>query len=201
MGFHEIDERKVGLFIADVAGHGVPASLVSSMLNVIFSFTEFVAMESSKLMGQFNEILCKDSHDRFVTASYSYIDLENKKLVTSNAGHWPVLIYRDGEIIQLKPRGLWMGIKEDVDYKTEEIDLQNGDRIIMFTDGIIEERSLSGEMFGEERFFDLIQKNRNLSTQEFIDLLFDTIIDFTAKSESEREMFEDDMTFIVADID
>jgi len=201
VGFHQVDNRKVGLFIADVAGHGVPAALISSMLKVIFNF-EIIDYASTpdKFMFEFNNELCKDTHERFVTACYGFINLEKMKITTSNAGHWPIIILRTNEIIQINAKGVFMGILENVIYDVTEFDLLVGDRVVFYTDGIIEERSVDDEMFGEERFFDLIKNGKSLSPDKFIKLLYDNLIEFTAKNENERESFEDDITFIVADI-
>ncbi len=199
--FLQIDDHRIGILIADVTGHGIPAALISSMIKIAFYMSHDKIDDPAALLGKINSSLFEHIYGRFITAFYIFMDIKEKKAVFSNAAHWPIYIQNrfSGEISEHTIRGRLIGITRDEKYKNQTINLKQGDRIILFTDGIIEERSISGELLGEERFLEMIKENSSKQPSRLIDEIFMSLYNWSGSFNSEG--LEDDATMIVADID
>ena len=184
--------------MADVSGHGVPAALIAAMAKIAFSVQKPIARSASMVLTSMNHTLVDKIGKQLLTVSYVYINLETKKLLHANAGHWPLLIWRKRTqtLHDLKPDGIIMGWLSEIDYASAEIELEPGDRILLYTDAIIETRNRTDELFGEERFHRLIEEKQDLSAADFSDFLLSHL---TAWSQQDNG-FEDDLTLIVIDI-
>ncbi len=165
------DDRHVGILIADVSGHGLPAALIASMLQVALTAQVAHASEPGKVLAGLNQALCGKFQQNFVTAAYVYVDLEKKVLKYAGAGHPPVLIWRKsaGSASQLLENGLVMGQFEEATYDSIEIPIEAGDRFVLYTDGILESSNPAGEEFGTDRFLQFLDKNTALETGPFAD--------------------------------
>ncbi|MCG6142641.1 7TM diverse intracellular signaling domain-containing protein [Leptospira mtsangambouensis] len=128
----------LGLVIADVTGHGVSAALDSSTVKIAFRNAKEYNKSPKELIGAMNRFLCTSLHARFVSAAYLYIDYEKKKLSFSSAGNPPLVIIRNREIESFECPGLLLGVRPNYQYEEREIKLQEGDRILVFTDGLYE---------------------------------------------------------------
>ncbi|MCP4131065.1 MAG: SpoIIE family protein phosphatase [bacterium] len=184
-----------GFFIADVSGHGVPAALITTMIKTEFNthvrsnknpdeICELVNFEISRLIGDM---------DYYLTAYLCILNLEDGVLTYTNAGHHPALLYRKltGTIEELDTDGFIMGIEEDAKYCTGSIVLEKGDRVLMFTDGIIETRNQSGEFYEYEKLNEFIADNSNESAQKFVNHLIEDVDAF-----SEGRAVEDDRAIL-----
>ncbi|HEU4888967.1 MAG TPA: PP2C family protein-serine/threonine phosphatase, partial [Thermoanaerobaculia bacterium] len=148
-------DRGAGVLVADVAGHGVPAALIASMVKIAVSSQARLADDPAALVAELNAILRRDVRRAFVTATYLW--LEQHRVVVCNAGHPPPLLYRDGEFLELGGAGVLLGRFADARYVAVATELMPGDRIVAYTDGIPEARNARDEMFGEERLRGLIR--------------------------------------------
>lgn len=195
-----IDDNHFDVLIADVSGHGIPAAFISAMLKVTISFCRESINDPATLIENINTIMYNFTHDQFVTLAYARIDLHNMKLYQTSAGHWPILIHRkdDNEIVYDKVSSIPIGWKIDEEYETYETDIKINDRIILYTDGIVETRDKDNKMYGEERFHDFIKNNIKLNVDKFSDKVIQSIIKWSEISD--EESFEDDVTLIVVDI-
>ncbi len=198
--YHLIDDRHIGVLVADVAGHGIPAAIVAAMMQVAFSFYKIDFKDPSVLFAKINSVMEKYPHGIFMTACCVYIDLDKMKLYHSNAGHRPLLIWRQNsnEIISDKIYDRPIGIVPDSTYSFNEIEIFDNDRIILYTDGIIEARNYKREMFGEVRFNDLIRENHDLNGNDLLDVIVDNAKNWAGITEGQT--LEDDITLIVIDI-
>jgi two-component system, sensor histidine kinase ChiS len=186
----------LGIIIADVSGHGVPAALISSMVKLAFSFHKDCVKTPAKVLFEMNKTLKGKCERQFVTAGSAYIDFENSKIIYSSGGHLPVIVRKkkSGEIIELKSKGRALGLYDNLIFSEAECSLDSGDRIILLTDGVFESRSKALELYGDERFYELIKANASASPAEFVNIVL-----------SELEMwmggtsFEDDLTLLVVD--
>ncbi|HPQ52956.1 MAG TPA: 7TM diverse intracellular signaling domain-containing protein [Spirochaetota bacterium] len=197
--FHIIDERHLGILVADVTGHGIPAALIASMVKIAFSLQKEIAGDPQAVLSNMNETLYGKVERQFVTALYAYIDLEKKTISVASAGHHPLLLWKNdtGEIIEINPRGTLIGPFKTINPQSETVPIQAGDRIILYTDGIIETRNFDGMLWGEDNLFQFIENNRTLSPEKFSVSVIDTLnIWATGKS-----TFEDDLTLITLDVD
>jgi phosphoserine phosphatase RsbU/P len=154
-----------GVLVADVAGHGVPAALIASMVKIAVSSQARLANEPAKLIGELNAILRRDVRRAFVTATYLWVT--PREVVVCNAGHPPPLLLRDGMFVELGGSGVLLGRFADASYVAASTALVPGDRIVAYTDGIPEARNAREEMFGEERLRELVL--RGASAGEVLD--------------------------------
>ncbi|MGA9475695.1 MAG: SpoIIE family protein phosphatase, partial [Terriglobales bacterium] len=134
--FIVVDERHVGILIADVSGHGLPAALIASMLQVALTAQARHVSEPGKVLAGLNQALCGKFQNNFVTAAYVYVDLENNTMNYAGAGHPPLLLWRKsiGSASQLLENGLVMGQFEEATYDSLQIPIEAGDRFVLYTD-------------------------------------------------------------------
>jgi len=193
-----IDEKKLGILIVDVTGHGVAAALIASMVKIVFHICEQHASSPAALLHEMNKLLLGNMSNNFLTAAYICIDTENKTAKLSRCGHEPIVIFNRAtdEFREYLPKGRAMGWIENCSIEEIEINIANEDRILLYTDGIVETRKRNNEMFGNKNLKNEILKSKNMTAREFNDSLFQVV-----KSWSDDDMdIEDDYTFLVIDI-
>jgi phosphoserine phosphatase RsbU/P len=171
--FIVVDERHVGILIADVSGHGLPAALIASMLQVALTAQARHVSEPGKVLAGLNQALCGKFQHNFVTAAYVYVDLEKNIMNYGGAGHPPLLLWRKstGASSQLIENGLVMGQFEEATYDSLQIPIEPGDRFFLYTDGILETANPAQEEFGAERFMKFMETNHKLPAGPFADAL------------------------------
>ncbi|MFZ0522061.1 MAG: SpoIIE family protein phosphatase [Candidatus Acidiferrales bacterium] len=171
--FIVVDERHVGILIADVSGHGLPAALIASMLQVALTAQARHVSEPSKVLAGLNQALCGKFQDNFVTAAYVYVDLERNIMKYAGAGHPPMLVWRKstGNASQLLENGLVMGQFEEATYDSLQMPIEAGDRFVLYTDGILETSNPAQEEFGTDRFMRFMETNYRLPAGPFADAL------------------------------
>jgi phosphoserine phosphatase RsbU/P len=195
--FHLIDDKHLGVIVADVCGHGIPAALISAMVKMAFLQQRPIAAEPKQLVQNLNRLLINRHSNSFVTVGYSWIDLDQQQLVYVNAGHPDLIILNrmTGAFNTYRPRGTFIGFLPDLKFEVQTIPLKPGDRLIMYTDCLFETQSPSGEFFGDERFYALIQEGKDLSPNELKNHILQTLRSWYGKSTS----FEDDLTLVIMD--
>ena len=184
-----------------VSGHGVPAALIASTVKVAFSAQEERAKDASHVLSDMNRIFCGKMKSQFVTAGYIYVDMHEQKLTYSTAGHPPLLIWRKSRraVQEIRLNGMLMGHVPDAKYEEAKVEIEPGDRVVLYTDGIVEATNSDGEFFGKERLIDLIEAKNNLNADDFVDFFLSRLSSWTGRK-LESEAFEDDLTFVVADV-
>jgi sigma-B regulation protein RsbU (phosphoserine phosphatase) len=179
-----------GVLVADVAGHGVPAALIASMVKIAASSQARLADDPAALIAELNLVLRRDVRRAFVTATYLWIDIARRTVTVCNAGHPPPLLYRDGTFVELGGAGVLLGRFADARYVAVTTPLQPGDRIVAYTDGIPEARNAAGEMFGEERLHE-IMRGGGMGV---------TVLAAVREWRGEAMEDADDLTIVVADV-
>lgn len=171
--FIVVDERHVGILIADVSGHGLPAALIASMLQVALTAQARHVSEPGKVLAGLNQALCGKFQHNFVTAAYVYVDLEKNTMNYAGAGHPPLLLWRKstGSASQLLENGLVMGQFEEATYDSLQVPIEAGDRFVLYTDGILETCNPAQEEFGTDRFMQFMETNNKLTAGPFADAL------------------------------
>jgi sigma-B regulation protein RsbU (phosphoserine phosphatase) len=197
--FAKVDTERCGFLIADVSGHGVPAALVAAMVKVAFQAQACHRETPKQVLAGMNEMLSHRLERQFVTAGYAFIDTAAGKLRYAGAGHPPLYILSGGgEVHELFAKGLMLGPFPEAQYAETEQDLAPGDRILMYTDGIVETFNRQEEEFGEERLKTLLCKGTELSAEEMADrLLLETK---TWAGIREGDSLDDDLTLIIIDV-
>ncbi len=195
----ENDERLL-LFIADVSGHGLPGAFLSLITKM--SLESIVKSEIGKNPAEILEALNTTIYNytvnsNFVTAFLGSIDKQTKTFTFAKAGHMPPLIYRKKtkQFLDVTLKGRAMGWFDTVAAFAFEINLQEGDRIVLYTDGITENRNSGGELFGEKRLKELIEKYAQDTPENFSTKLMKEL-----EKHNNLNNFEDDITLLVVDI-
>jgi len=194
--FIPIDEKRIGILVADVSGHGMPAALISSMLKIALGTQTGCASDPARVLAGLNEALYGKFTGHFVTAAYVLIDTEKQSLRYAGAGH-PPLILRDtaaGATREFVENGLFLGYFPNATYSAVELPFKTGDWILLYTDGIIETTNVSEEQYGVDRFKDFLESNHDLSAGQFVDSFLDELSQWSDKA-SGRES-EDDLTLM-----
>lgn len=161
----KIDDNHIGLYIADVSGHGVPASMLTIFLRSSFNKKSLSPSQALKdLYKEFNNSSLDEN--LYITMFYAILDLKAKTMAYSNAGHnvSPV-IFNTGRFELLRLPGIpisnWL---EDPAYEDACVKLNTGDRLFFYTDGIVEMRNKANEQFGDERLLELLLNNASEPT-------------------------------------
>jgi serine phosphatase RsbU (regulator of sigma subunit) len=197
--FARIDDNRFGFLVADVSGHGVPAALVAAMVKVAFQAQARHCEGPARVLAGMNEMLGHRLQDQFVTAGYACINTATGSIDYAGAAHPPLLIKSgSGEIDDLQANGLMLGPFPDAHYDSIERPLAPGDRILMYTDGVVEAFNAKDEEFGERRLRGLLSASADLSVEEFADRLLDEVKKWTGIKRDDS--LEDDLTVIVIDL-
>ena len=147
------------LAIADVSGKGMPAALLSAMLQASLRTQAGSVSSLPAILRNINSLLYRSTAThQFATFFLAHIDGDCRRLEFSNAGHnWPVLMRPGGERLFLERGGTILGILEQVEYEEDRVPLEPGDRVVFYTDGISEAMNAEGEQFGEHRLCEVVQ--------------------------------------------
>lgn len=197
--FIQIDDKHLGILIADVAGHGLPSALIASMLQVALSAQVAYASEPEKVLWGLNKALCGKFTQNFVTAAYVYVDLEKNLMRYAGAGHPPILQYRSStaKTAQVLENGIVLGVFDEATYQTLEFALEPGDRHVLYTDGILEAASPASELYGAERFMRFMEKNHVLNAEQFADTFLRELANWRGQSGDQGQ--QDDITLLLFD--
>ncbi|HEX7078742.1 MAG TPA: SpoIIE family protein phosphatase [Candidatus Eisenbacteria bacterium] len=187
--FIGVDDRTVGVVVADVSGKGVPGSLVMTMIRTALRMEARGNRSASDVMSKMNSFVTEDMRKgMFVTMFYVVLDSVNRSVSYASAGHNPMILYRGGQDATyfLKPKGIPVGINasdEDLFRKTisvEKLTLRQDDMLVIYTDGITEAMNPSREQFGEGRLLASIKRHGHRTAEEFAEALNQEIHEFTA---------------------
>ncbi len=188
-----LNDRTLGLCIADVSGHGLPAALLMSNLQAGVKLLAAHDTTPVALCKKLNQLVCSNvTEGNFITFFYGLLDTENRRLVYVNAGHNPpLLLHRDGKIARLDKGGIPLGLEANRQYQQAEIKLDAGDRLILFTDGLIECTNLKDEVFGQARLLTLLSEHRQLDAAALKKLVISAVAEFC------QSKYLDDLTLVV----
>jgi len=197
--FIQIDDKHIGVLIADVSGHGLPSALIASMLQVALTGQAGHAAEPAKVLLGLNHALCGKFTQNFVTAAYVYVDLENNLMRYAGAGHPPMLQWRNstGKATQVLENGLVLGIVDEASYEALEFLLEPGDRYVLCTDGILEAANSAQEQFGADRLMSFMKNHKHLEAEAFSQSLLDYLSGWFNQTVDQGQ--QDDITLLVID--
>lgn len=193
----KLSESALGICIADVVGKGMPAALLMSNLQAIVRAMATEDMPPKQLCEKVNRVISNNmTPDKFITFFYCLLDAKSKQLVYTNAGHnRPILFHQDGSWMELKEGGLALGMTRERKYEQDEIQLDSGDRLLLFTDGVTEVVNTEQEEFGEQRVIDLLGNNLSLRATELQKKIIEAVTEFS------RGDFQDDVTLITISVE
>lgn len=210
--FLTLGEDRVGLVLGDVSGKGISAALlmaaIQSALRAQF-YDGFVQsseagtssqppvgkrVSSAAVVERLNRQLYENTpEEKYVTFFFAQYDARTRKLIYTNAGHLPPVLFRKDRIERLKTGGTVVGLFSSITYEQAEIQLEPGDLLLAFTDGITEPENTFGEEFGEGRMLEVARRARHSSPELLVEEIYRSVNDWTGSPE-----LQDDMTLLVA---
>lgn len=162
--YYTENKNEFSFIIGDVAGKGISAAFVMAEVKGIFESLSGILFSPKEILIKANKILSRTLHRKnFVSALYGKINFFTSEFEFARAGHCPVLLVSEGQIIKYQPKGLALGLDFSEGFADNldevKIKLQKGDTLIFYTDGITESKNMSNEDFGEGRFIETIRNN------------------------------------------
>lgn len=164
--FIKMENGRVGLAIADVAGKGLHAALLTTKLQATLRAFAFDQRSLSEFIGKVNTIFHRDSPSHLF-ASLFYLDVEEAGGHVSyvNAGHLPAMVMKNGSIRETEKGDLALGLTSTASYAEHSIDLDAGDLFLIFSDGLTEAKNDRGDFFGKERLMQIVRMETGSSEQ------------------------------------
>ena len=189
----KIDDDHAALCVADVVGKGLPAALLMSNFQAALKSLAGQYLSPAVVCERLNNVLFANIPlNKFVTAFYGVVNTRTRTLMFTNAGHNPpLLIQTNGECVSLEAGGGVLGAFADTPYTQGQIELNDGDRLALFTDGLTEAVDASGEQFGEQRLIQLLREARRQSADELKETIFNAAGEFCGNT------FRDDAALMV----
>ena len=192
--FFRIDNQRIGFVVADVSGKGVPAAIFMAVSRTLIRATGVRGVSPAECISYSNELLAQESaNSMFVTAFYGIYNLTTGQVTYTNAGHNPpYLMKADGTILQLPfSSDLVVGAIDDFKYSEETLQLEHGDTLLLYTDGVTEAINSGDEEFGEQRLQAVLAQLTGNSSQDIIERIKACVSDFAGEAEQ-----SDDITLL-----
>jgi len=197
--FIEIGNGRYSIIMSDVAGKGVPASLMMIMIRTVFKALIHSGIgEPSVVVTLMNSTLAPDiASDRFATLLFGVFNLNNRLFRYTNAGYGPLMVYKKDQnscfLVNPQKSSVPVGVMPDIDYNEEDpIQLNPGDALFLFTDGIHEARNEQEQEYGMKRMAEIIPNFAEHGAKEIANLIIDDVLEFAGSAEQ-----YDDMTLLV----
>lgn len=192
--FASVYKDQLKFVIADVSGKGIPAGLLMAFLRGSLRSAMQTGYATNIAMMKMNNLLWESTEqNQFVTAVHGVLDSTNRTVAFSNAGHNPPLLLEgDRAALYLDQGGLPLGLFEDTRYHEYFLEIEPGQILILYTDGVTEAASKSGEEYGQERLARIAREGRQLCARELITFIYDDILRHT-----EGQRPTDDVTFVI----
>lgn len=191
--YFNLEDGRFGFVVGDVAGKGMPAALLASLIQGIFTAQTFLDNPLPVIISNVNQSLAqRGTGNRFVTFFAGILDPDGNCTYV-NAGHNPPFVLsRDGSMKELTVGGMVLGLFGEADYEGETVTLQEGDHLVLFTDGVVEALNSQGEEFGMERLVAFLGANAKAPTPEILANLQDAVVSFSADTPQ-----HDDITMMI----
>ncbi|MBZ0181410.1 MAG: SpoIIE family protein phosphatase [Melioribacteraceae bacterium] len=193
--FFFIDDERIVVLVGDVAGKGVPASLFMAVTRTLIRSKFTKGISTAKVVDQINRDLMQNNDSQlFVTLLLCIIDLKTKEMEYTSGGHNPAyIVSEDGTITTLKDRhGMALGLFDVIPYTSSTYQMKQGDKFILYTDGVNEAMDKNGDIYDYERFENMLGKIKDLSAKESIEIILKDIKKFAEGAEQ-----SDDITLMV----
>jgi phosphoserine phosphatase RsbU/P len=192
--FIRFPDGQIGLAIADVAGKGVPAALIMATFRAALRTQVRNDFAIGQIIRKVNHLLWESTSDsQFVTAVYGVLDTTTGRFTYTNAGHnAPMLVRLDGTIEELNRGGPALGVFEVANYEEAIVDIQHGDALVFYTDGVVEAAADDGREFGTKRLQQTVLAARDVSAFKTVRSILDATRAFSG-----TDSFADDFTLVV----
>jgi serine phosphatase RsbU (regulator of sigma subunit)/ketosteroid isomerase-like protein len=189
--FFELEDGRLGLVVGDATGHGVPAALVMASARSMLRAVAQASDSPGDVLRRVNDPLATDiPPNMFVTCFYAILDPESGSLTYANAGHDLPYLHRNGEVEELRARGMPLGLMPGMGYEEKETILEAGAATLFYSDGLVEAHHPNREMFGFPRLRALIAEHGEESSLG--DFLLEELYTFVGDGWEQ----EDDITLL-----
>ena len=193
--FIVVDEKRVGILVADVSGHGMPAALIASMLKIALAAQEPHAADPAQVLLGLNQVLCGKFQRHYVTAAYLFADMRKGTLRYAGAGHPPLWLWsRSGGVRAVEENGLFLGKFPQAAYSFVELSLKAGDWALLYTDGIPETTNPSQIEFGTDRFRQFLETDQSTLPDHLADRLLRELAQWSGRDSG--DVSDDDVTLV-----
>ena len=189
-----VGQSGVGMLISDVMGHGVRAALIASMMRGLMAqlanLADTPALFLSSLNRQMFRIFSQANITMFASACYVYLDLERRRLTLAGAGHpAPIVMSASGKPFQPAiPRTPALGLMNNVMFRESDIRLEDGMKLMLFTDGLTEAQDAEGDEMGANRIMDFLHERNPQSIREMIDIALAGVHQFTGSVQQDDDI-------------
>jgi sigma-B regulation protein RsbU (phosphoserine phosphatase) len=178
--FIPIESRGAAVVVGDISGKGISAALlmasVQASLHAQLAMDTDTDISTATLVARLNrQLYANTPPEKYATFYCAVYDDRNSRLSYTNAGHLAPILIRNGQAIRLESNGTVVGIFPEYPFEQASIDLQSGDLLAAFTDGITESEDAREEQFGEDRLIELLTQNSSRPLNDIIQLVMDTI--------------------------
>ncbi|MBR2552095.1 MAG: SpoIIE family protein phosphatase [Erysipelotrichaceae bacterium] len=184
--FFLIDEDHLCLVIADVSGKGIPASLFMMVSKIILQSCAMLGRSAEEILQKTNEAICsKNAEMMFVSVWLGIVELSTGRLTAANAGHeYPCFRHASGDYEMMKDRhGLVLGAMEESVYHSYEVQLQPGDSLFVYTDGVPEATDSNNQLFGNDRLMEALNRDPAADTRKIISSVADAVSVFVGDAD------------------
>ncbi len=190
----KFNETTLGFIIGDVSGKGAPAALMMTLILAGFRTQNKTFMTACDVVNRLNNLLCQTTIEgKYATLFYGIIDMENNKVIYTNAGHNPpILITANGQIKHLTKGGIVLGFIGNQEYIQEEVEFNQGDILVAYTDGVSESMNHLDEEFGEDRLIEIVKANQQMSVHQIKLEIIKALKDF-----AKIDIPADDITLLI----
>ena len=189
--FFRIDSDHIGFTIADVSGKGVPAAIFMAVARTLIRATGIRGVSPAECMTYSNALLSQESvNNMFVTVFYGIYNIRTGEVTYANAGHNPpYLVKADGSVEMLPlSKDIVAGAFDDFQYSQESLQLEPGDTLLLYTDGVTEAINTEDKEYGEGRLEKQLAQCSNLSCQEIIDKVKEDVKAFAGEAEQSDDI-------------
>lgn len=188
-----VRDNKLIFCIGDISGKGVPAAMLMSISHSLFRTVSAHVIDPGRIVNALNDSISDNNPDcMFLTLFLGVIDLESNVLSYCNAGHNPPVWIHGGQVkfIDSEP-DMILGVETGVDYNTHQLQMNDGDTLFLYTDGLSEAENVWKKLFGEQKILEIAGTFGKITAEEQIGIMLDAVRDFVGEAEQ-----SDDLTML-----
>jgi sigma-B regulation protein RsbU (phosphoserine phosphatase) len=189
--FFLIDDDHMGLVIADVSDKGIPAAIYMAVSRTIIRAAAIKGMSTEECLDYSNQLLCKENiNNMFVTVFYGILDTRTGSFRYSNAGHNPpYIISPDGRVKNVEILGdIVLGVLDNVHFRSKTINIEPGDALYLYTDGVTEAMNVNNELYSEQRLEETLKALNTASPDEIIRTVTESLSTFTTGAQQSDDI-------------
>ncbi|MFO1472322.1 MAG: SpoIIE family protein phosphatase [Turneriella sp.] len=194
--YAELPDGRIFIFIADISGHGVPSALVGAMCKMSLGSQDFSRTNAGDILKKLSEEMKKVTTSHYLTGIFMLIDPKKRTIEYANGGHVPCLLQSaKSSFLPMEATGTIIGSFITAPYEFKKIAYPGNTRLILFTDGLVEQKNAAREEFGNERFLAALAEMREQKPAFVLGELYRRATEFSG-----TEKFSDDVTLLIADL-